>query len=304
MNVMTEGTIEVDEGVYLFYRAIGRGSEAVLVPNGLYLEDELRLLAANRRYVFYDLRNRGRSAPITDPARLARGIHQDVDDLEAVRRSLAVEQVDIIGHSYVGVTAVLAAMHYPAAIGRVMIIAPIGPRPSANYHPPLSNNDDTVRAVFARLSALESDRVALAPEQFCEKFWSVLREIYVTDPANAHRIKWSRCDLPNERGFMTYWTGSLLPSLNALSLTQADFGRVTAPVLIIHGTLDRSAPYGGGREWALRLPNARLLSLNGAGHAPWVEYPSKVFDAARSFLDDRVWPANSETVTELDLPHG
>jgi hypothetical protein len=55
---------------------------------------------------------------------------------------------------------------------------------------------------------------------------------------------------------------------------------------------------------ALRLPNARLLSLDGAGHAPWIEYPSKVFDAARSFLDDRVWPANSETVTELDLPHG
>ena len=103
---------------------------------------------------------------------------------------------------------------------------------------------------------------------------------------------------------MTYWTGSLLPSLNALSLTQADFGRVTAPVLIIHGTLDRSAPYGGGREWALRLPNARLLSLDGAGHAPWIEYPSKMFDATRSFLDDRVWPANSETVTGLDLPHG
>jgi pimeloyl-ACP methyl ester carboxylesterase len=103
---------------------------------------------------------------------------------------------------------------------------------------------------------------------------------------------------------MTYWAGSLLPSMNALALTREDFTRVTAPVLIVHGTLDRSAPYGGGREWAFRLPDARLLSLDGAGHAPWIEYPSKVFDAARWFLDDGVWPANGETVTELDVPNG
>jgi pimeloyl-ACP methyl ester carboxylesterase len=187
---------------------------------------------------------------ITDRARLARSIHQDVDDLDAVRRSFGVERVDIIGHSYVGVTAVLAPCVIPPPFSRVLIIAPMGPRHSANYKPPLSNNDDTVRDVFARLRTLESERAVLTAQQFCEKFWSVLREIYVTDPANAHRIKWARCDLPNERSFMTYWAGFLMPSLNALALTLEDFARVTAPVLIVHGTLDpvrRMAAVASGR---------------------------------------------------------
>ena len=37
--------------------------------------------------------------------------------------------------------------------------------------------------------------------------------------------------------------------------------RVRAPVLTIHGTWDRNAPYAGGREWALTLPDARLITV-------------------------------------------
>src|SRR5437667_10930358 len=39
--------------------------------------------------------------------------------------------------------------------------------------------------------------------------------------------------------------------------------------LTVHGTKDRSSPYGGGREWALMLPNARLLTIENVAHAPW-----------------------------------
>jgi pimeloyl-ACP methyl ester carboxylesterase len=38
------------------------------------------------------------------------------------------------------------------------------------------------------------------------------------------------------------------------------------PVLTIHGTKDRNAPYGSGREWAFNLPNARLLTIKGGAH--------------------------------------
>jgi len=44
---------------------------------------------------------------------------------------------------------------------------------------------------------------------------------------------------------------------------------VTTPVLVVHGTKDRSGPYGGGRDWAAMLPNARLVTVpKGSGVVP------------------------------------
>jgi pimeloyl-ACP methyl ester carboxylesterase len=70
-------------------------------------------------------------------------------------------------------------------------------------------------------------------------------------------------------------------------------------VLVIHGRKDRSAAYGGGRDWALRLPHARLVTVDRAAHVPWIEEPALVFDAIETFLDGR-WPEMAENVTALD----
>jgi pimeloyl-ACP methyl ester carboxylesterase len=144
--------------------------------------------------------------------------------------------------------------------------------------------------VFARVAGLQAQRDQYDPVEFCRRVWSVLAALYVTDPANAHRTRaWGRCDLANERHFMKYWMGSLLPSLSALDVRADDTAKVTAPVLTIHGTKDRSAPYGGGQAWAALFPNGRLLTIEDAGHAPWVEAPERVLTALSDFLAGR-WP--------------
>ena len=81
--------------------------------------------------------------------------------------------------------------------------------------------------------------------------------------------------------------------------TSDDLAKVTCPVLTVHGRKDRSAPYGGGREWALVLPNARLVTIDNGGHAPWIEAPDIVFGAIDTFLDGE-WPAAAERVDVLD----
>ena len=63
---------------------------------------------------------------------------------------------------------------------------------------------------------------------------------------------------------------------------------------------DRSAPYGGGREWAMMLPNARLVSVENAGHAPWVEAEELVFGAIEEFLGG-TWREGSGKVMSMDL---
>jgi proline iminopeptidase len=282
---MNEGIVRVDEGIDLYYRCAGAGPSLTLVPNGLHLERDFQPLAKGRRIVFYDVRNRGRSSTVTHEAKLTRGVHNDVDDLDKVRQHFEADQIDAIGHSYAGVIVVLYALRHPAQIRRLVAIGTMGPRPSVQYEPPLSYRDAVMQSVFARLGELESQRQSLTAPEFCERFWTVLREIYVTDPADAVRIQWSRCDLQNELAFRAYWTRHLLPSLNAVALTDEEMRSITVPALLVHGTKDRSAPLGGARDWASGLPNARLVEVENAGHAPWIEAPELVFGALRAFLD-------------------
>jgi pimeloyl-ACP methyl ester carboxylesterase len=294
-----EGYLKSDDGVRLFYRRIGSGVETAIVPNGMYFLDELKHLAAGRTLVFYDVRNRGKSDTVDDQSKLARGLLNDVDDLEAVRRQLGIESIALLGHSYMGLMVVLYAMKHADRVARVIQIGPTEPHHGKTYPAHLTANDTVVQEVFAKLAELQKEPAAREPEDQCRKFWSVLRTIYVTSPADAERINWGRCELPNERNLMKYLMGSVMPSIKALTLTEDDFAKVKAPVLTIHGTKDRSAPYGGAREWALLLPNARLVTVQNAGHAPWIEAPEKVFGAIATFLAG-AWPESARRVESLD----
>jgi proline iminopeptidase len=286
------GYLTTSDGVRLFFRQIGNGSKAVVIPNGFHLVNDFERLSDGRKLIVYDLRNRGWSDPVSDPSQLARGIHNDVDDLETVRRFFGISHVDVIGHSYLGLTVILYAMKYPNCVNRVVQIGPTQPHASKQY--PV---DKTLAEVFSKLAELQKKRDSLDPVAFCKKFWDILGIIYVSNPADAGKIDWGRCDLDNERNFMKYWGTHVYPSIKMLNFD--DVSRVRTPVLTIHGVEDRSAPYGGGREWAMILPNARLMSIEKAGHAPWIEAPELVFGSIQTFLDGK-WPDVAETVTSID----
>jgi len=282
-----EGYITTADGPRLWFQTVGSGPQVVVLPNGFHLKEDFSGLAPGRTLAFYDVRNRGRSDTVTDPALLQRGIHNDVDDLDAVRRHFGLERLALIGHSYMGLMVILYAMKYPAHVDRIVQIGAMAPDPHKQYPPELTANDTVLPDTMARLAALPRGGPACDPAEFCRTFWSILRVIYVTDAQDAERIRWGRCELPNERDFMRYLTAYILPSIQALPLTPEALKRVTAPVLTIHGTKDRSAPFGGGREWAGLLPNARLVPVDGAGHAPWIEMPELVFGALDEGLRQR-----------------
>ena len=280
-----EGHVTTAYALRLWFETVGSGPQVVVLPNGFHLREDFRGLAADRTLVFYDVRNRGRSDTVTDPAQLARGIHNDVDDLEAVRLHFGLDRLNLIGHSYMGLMVILYAMKYPGHVDRIVQIGAMGPYAGKVYPADLTNTDSVLRDTFTRLADLQKERAACDPVEFCRKSWSILRALYVTDPADADKIQWDRCDLPNERAFMRYWTDSLMPSMNTLSITADALKDVQCPVLTIHGTKDRSAPYGGARDWSLALPNSRLITVENAGHAPWIEAPDGLLNLIATFLD-------------------
>lgn len=291
----SEGMIAVDDGVHLYFQKLGTGSRTILIPNGFCFLEDFRHLAGGSTVIFYDVRNRGRSDTITDQALLARGIHQDVDDLGAVRRNFGLDQIDLIGHSYIGLMVALYAMKYPAHVRRLVQIGPAQPDASKQYPAHLKGTDLTLAEIASELARMRQEPPSGDAEAMCRKFWSVMQRMFVADPANGARIDWGRCHLPNERNFLRYWVGQLWPSIQNLKLTSQDIAKVTALVLIVHGTRDRNAPYGGARDWAAQLPSARLVTVPDAAHAPWIEAPDLAFKSIKTFLDG-AWPDAAEIV--------
>jgi pimeloyl-ACP methyl ester carboxylesterase len=49
--------------------------------------------------------------------------------------------------------------------------------------------------------------------------------------------------------------------------------RITAPTLVIHGSLDRVIPLSAARELVRRRPDWTLSVLEGVGHVPMMETP-------------------------------
>jgi pimeloyl-ACP methyl ester carboxylesterase len=187
----------------------------------------------------------------------------------------------------------LYAVAHPERLRRAVLLGPAPPDPAVHPTPP---PDDTMRRVFGRLAQLQTSPPTGDAEARCRAFWEVLAEIYVADPAHASAVKaWGRCDLPNERGMRGYWTTHIEPSLHQAAPSDRDLARVTCPVLVVHGTADRSAPFAGGRAWASRLPDARLLALDGIAHASWIERRDAVLDAIATFLDG-AWPSGAVAI--------
>jgi proline iminopeptidase len=294
-----EGYVTMRDGVRLHYETSDGGTPGVVVPGGIVFRRDFAPLTQSHSVLFYDVRHRGRSDPAAEAPGLARGILDDLDDLEEVRRHFGIGSVAVIGHSYLAVLAALYALEHPTAVARVVQLGPLEPNPGHPYPAHLTGHDDVSLEVFARLEHLRSERGGADPVEFCRRFWSVLRLLYVTDAKDAHRADWGRCELVNERAFMRYWMEVVQPSLRALDLSKERLSALRAPVLTIHGTRDRCAPYAGGRDWAMRLGNARLLTVEGAGHAPWIEAPAQVFRTLETFLQGG-WPQEARAVTSLE----
>jgi len=49
----------------------------------------------------------------------------------------------------------------------------------------------------------------------------------------------------------------------------------------------------------LRLPSARLVTVENAAHAPWIEVPELVLGSIKTFFDG-AWPEAAEEVKELE----
>jgi hypothetical protein len=94
---------------------------------------------------------------------------------------------------------------------------------------------------------LKSGAIGTQPRDFCEVDAKVFAYFLVGDPSHADRIP-IHCELENEWPKYVWHTFKLLESGPPTSWIAKEVSNVTAPILIIHGTKDRTARLRGRRE--------------------------------------------------------
>lgn len=243
-------------------------SHALLWPS-------LAPLAATRQVILYD--QRGRGASQAPPAEHASRIEFDAGDVPALREALGIKRWDVLGHSWGGGIAMLAAARDPFGVRRLVLVDAVGMTSDwvATLH-----DDALARLDGAEHGALaELDPLTLhSPDPLIHAEYS--RAIY---PAYFHDVEFGR-------GFAPPAHASATGAAVAARLRREGYdwrpevARVAATTLVVHGAQD-VLPARLAQQTASLIPHAKLHIIDESGHMPFWEQPADFFGTVREFLD-------------------
>ncbi len=234
-------------------------------------------LAAERQLVLYDLRGRGSSQAAPGPRRSR--VEFDAGDLPALRDAMGITRWDVLGHSWGGGIAMLAAARDPVGVRRLVLVDAVG-----------VTSDWIAGLHDAALSRLGGREHALL---------SSLDPRLLHDDNPQTHAEYSRAIYP--AWFADAGLGGAFAPPNQTSQTGASVAArlrregydwrdearsIAATTLLVHGAQDiLSADLA--RTTAALIPRSRLLVVEGAGHMPFWEQPAEFFSAVGGFLSGR-----------------
>jgi proline iminopeptidase len=258
---------------------VGQTPPLVCVNGGMLYDHSmlwpaLSPLAARRQVILYDQCGRGASSAPSDPARAS--IDDDAEDVGALRRSLGVRRWDVLGHSWGGGIAMLAAANDSAGVRRMVLVDPVWP--TSDWMPMLR------AAVLARLDGDERQTVASISEDALgvpdpELHSAYSRAVYpawFADADMAHRF------VPPHA--MSATGAAILARLRRDGYDWRDRLRaLPTPTLVIHGERD-PLPLANARANSYIVPVRTEIVIPSAGHMPFWEAPERFFSLIESFL--------------------
>jgi pimeloyl-ACP methyl ester carboxylesterase len=266
-------------GIDLCYETFGDpAAEPLLLIMGLgaqmiHWDDEFccQIAARGFRVIRFDNRDIGKSSkmsggkrltpvellklrflkiPVAAPYRLIDMARDTVGLMDA----LGIKSAHLVGASMGGMIAQEVAISFPQRVRSLTSIMSTTGNPKV---PP------PTREAAAMLMAPPPN----TREEYFERFaktWKVLRvgsfpEDEALDPSRAARTF--------ERGLNPAGVGRQLRAVLASGSRKERLHSVTAPTLVIHGTIDPLVRPEGGKDTAASIPGAKLLMIDGMGHA-------------------------------------
>ncbi len=268
--------------VSLFVKVIGQGYPLLLMHGGPGLDHTsllaLEPLADQFTLVFYDHRCNGRSEGAEVSSMTFENLTADAD---ALRQTLGFDQWAVLGHSFGGNVALEYALRYPQNLSHLVLMNTGGDQWWVNQNAPdiLAKRGYSASVVRAARRFYNGQ---LAPGEFLRtsmKFMSAYfyRNFFLE---MAHDVL-SPGPRPKMRPEATIFGYSQL----LMGWTVMDrLSEIEVPTLVMAGRYDFLFPPEHQAILADRLPNAKLVLIERAGHNPQMERTAEVIQTVRDFL--------------------
>ena len=182
--------------------------------------------------------------------------------------------MDVIGHSFGGMTALRLAVEKPENVRSLTVIEPVFFGVAKRDAPETMRAHDVAAKPF--LDALEAGDYENAARSF-NRMWSDEGPAWSTLPERT-RAAMTRAIhvVPDTYGLIYDDTAGLLE--------KGALDACTIPTLIMRGALSHSSVTATNDGLAARMPNASQAAIEGAGHMAPITHPAAVADALASFL--------------------
>ncbi len=263
---------------------MGRGEPIVVVHGGpalnhTYFLPHLSNLAKRNKVVLYDQRASGKSKiPSPDSTSLT----FFVEDIEAIRKHLKQEKINLFAHSWGAIQAIQYCLKYPDRVKALVLCNSV----------PLNHQfDEEMRQQqTAKMSGLDStDRsIIIGSPNFKAGKPAAYRQLLMLNFRNSF-YKDSNFDDLNLEIPENYKTASdILYQGLGNDLMQYDYynelSQLQFPVLIMHGEHD-ATPLTADEKLLTSLPNATLEVFKKSGHFIFIEENKKFSSMVNKFLN-------------------
>jgi proline iminopeptidase len=245
-------------------------------PGGDHVSFKTQVTAQLRdvaQLVYVDHRGSGRSAP-ADPSTYT--LDDNIEDLEALRKTLGLERISILGSSYGGMVALGYAIRYPDRVANLVLAA------TAASHRFM---DDAKRILTERGSADQ--------QRICQLLWDgkfesqeQLNEYYrLMGPMYATTFDESAFEQGWDRGTRNFEQTNLgfTDFLTTFDYTD-QLASITCPTLVLAGAHDWICPPNNSELIAAKIPRAHLKIFANSAHSIAQDEPEQFLAAVRGFL--------------------
>jgi pimeloyl-ACP methyl ester carboxylesterase/DNA-binding CsgD family transcriptional regulator len=211
-------------------------------------------LAETHTVIRYDRLGTG----LSDRAATAAGVDAE---LATVVDALGLDTFSLLGVSFAGCAALAYTAVHPE---RVRALALFGAFAHGEAIAPVALREALVATVRAHWGAGSR----------------VLSHLWLPGAAAPLRDRFARLQRESADAEVA---AAALEAIYAIDLRDR-LAAVTAPALVIHRREDRAIPYALARDLAAGLPDARLVTLDGEFHLPWLGASAAVLAALHQFL--------------------
>jgi proline iminopeptidase len=279
-----EKTVKTN-GINTYCKIIGEGEPVIVIHGGPgmahnYLLPKFSKLVDNHKVIFYDQRACGKTNGEEFPEEIS--LDNMVKDLEALRLSLGIEKMNLIGQSWGGLIAMNYAVKYPEKL-KSLILLESAPA-SSLYEIVFTNNIMELRSEDERKELEEISKAEEYkngnPKAVVDYYHSYFKP-YFYDRSFLKELDLSYFDYELIRKsniadpiLMEYMTN--FDIYNELNV-------ITVPTLIIHGKQD-VIPYWSIERIHKSIPSSEFILLDECGHFAYLEKNKEYFDYIEKFL--------------------